>query len=439
MSRKYLLIISIFLLLVLLVSCGPFLNQLPIANSTQTAFDKMVNKTITARFLQQGGSGGELSTAFAEATSLSNTITAQAELNDSSYPATATAAFPVFEELRHYGISPFDGDIAWLHKPVTITLKGPNQFGYANDYPQITARDFVLAADINWNTKLGLAGCGFMFRSDGNKAGPNQLMVIISRSAEGTAIYSAMVGGKIINYQEYYPWTKDKAFNWQNDSTNRLVIVARDKLIDIYTNGALVTEVDTTKPQPATINKPVVPTLSANPSEQQRLDYQQMVREYQGDNSQIIAQSAQAQRNFNSNKAASLTEGFLAFAASSSSGNTLCKFSNAWLFLFTEPPTPTPTITPTFNGTEVPNTTLTTMVPTIPPFVTPKNIPTITFIITQGPTAIPTDVPTATQPPAPTATQPPAPTATQPPAPTATQPPAPTATQPPVTQPPATP
>ena len=209
MSRKHLLIISIFLLLVFIASCVPLLDQPPLVNTTQTAFDKMVNQTITARFLQQGGSGGEVSTAFANATALSSTITAQAALNDSSYPATATAAFPVLEELRHYGISPFDGNIAWLHRPVTISLKGPNQFGYANDYPQITARDFVLAADINWNTKLGLAGCGFMFRSDGNKAGANQLMVIISRSAEGSAAYSAMVGGQVINYQNYYPWTKD--------------------------------------------------------------------------------------------------------------------------------------------------------------------------------------------------------------------------------------
>ena len=341
MSRKHLLIISIFLLLVFIASCVPLLDQPPLVNTTQTAFDKMVNQTITARFLQQGGSGGEVSTAFANATALSSTITAQAALNDSSYPATATAAFPVLEELRHYGISPFDGNIAWLHRPVTISLKGPNQFGYANDYPQITARDFVLAADINWNTKLGLAGCGFMFRSDGNKAGANQLMVIISRSAEGSAAYSAMVGGQVINYQNYYPWTKDKSFNWQNNSTNRLVIVARDNLIDIYTNGAMVAEVDTTKPPPATVNKPVVPTLSASPSAQQLHDYQQMLREYQGDNSQISAQSAAAQRNFNSNKKASLTEGFLGFAASSSSGTADCTFTNAWLFLFNQPATPT--------------------------------------------------------------------------------------------------
>ena len=440
MPRNYLLIISILMLLVFMGACVPLLNQSPLESSTQTAFTGMVNETISARFLKQGSSGGELSTAFAKATALSQTTTAQALLDKASYPATATAIFPVLEELRHYGVSPLDGDVAWLHRPVTITLKGSYQYGYANDHPQITARDFVLAADITWNTKLSLAGCGFIFRSDGNKAGPNQLMVFISRSAEGTAIYSAMVAGKIINYQEYYPWTKDTSFNWQNNSTNRLVIIARDKLVDIYTNGIPITEVDTTKPPPTTVNKPTVPTLSANASAQQRFDYEQMVREYQGDNSQVIANSAEAQRNFNANKTASLTEGFLAFVASSSSGTVDCKFSNAWLFKFTEPATPTPTSTPTFNGTEAYDTTLTTAVPTVAPIVTPRLIPTLTYNIFQPPTAIPTlqtvtptAVPTATQPPVPTATQPPVPTATQPPVPTATQPPVPTATQPPVT------
>jgi len=429
MPRKYLLIISIFLLLVFMASCGPFLNQLPLANSTQTAFDKMVNKTITARFLQQGSSGGELSTAFAEATSLSYTITAQAELNDSSYPATATAAFPVFEELRHYGISPFDGNVAWLHKPVTITLHGLYQIGYANDYPEIIARNFVLASDITWNTKYGLSGCGFMFRSDGKESGPSQLMALITRSAEGTLVYSAMAAGEIVNFQNFYPWTKDKSFNWQNDSTNRLVIIARGNLIDIYTNGALITEVDTTKPPPKTTNLPTIPTLSASPSAQQLNDYQSMFRQYQIDNSQLTAGLANAQQNYNSGTIVSPAEGFVAFAASSSSGTAECKFSNAWLFLFNQSPTLTPTITPTYNGTKTLQTTLVTVAPTTGALFNPTLIPSLTFVLGSIPTAVP---PTAVPPTAvpPTAVPPTAvpPTAVPP-----------TAVPPPATQPPATP
>ncbi len=364
MVRKYFLLFSIFLLLLIIVACVPVFDPASLANSTQTLFDKEVVETITARAILQGNSGYALATSFANATELSQTITAQALLKNASYPATATAVFPVLEELQHYGVSPLDGEVAWLHKPVTITLNGPNQFGYANDYPQITAKDFVLASDITWNTQYSLAGCGFVFHSDGNSAGPNQLMVLISRFAEGTADFTAMAGGNITNLQNFFPWTKDKSFNWQNDSTNRLVIVVRANLVDIYTNGVLITEVDTTKAPPATLNSPGLSQLPTNPTVQQLQTYQQMLNQYQLDANQMSAELAQAQQNYYSNKIASLTDGFLGFTVSSSSGTAGCTFSNAWLFLFNQLPTPTPTITPTFNGTPYTSTPSLTFTPT---------------------------------------------------------------------------
>ncbi len=320
MLRKYILLLSISLLLVVMVACGPFLNQSTRMSDTQTVFSRDVMKTITARAIQQGNSGHELATDFANATAIDQTTTAQAMLNNTSYQATATAIVPVLEILPLYGVNALDGDVAWLHKPVTISLNGYQQTGYANDYPQITAKDFVLSADITWNTQLGLSGCGFMFRSDGNSKTPNQLMVLMTRSAEGSLVFSAMADGNVTNMQNYYPWTKDKSFNWQNDSTNRLVIVARGNLIDLYTNGVKIAEVDTTKPPPSTYNKPVIPTLPANPSLQQLQAYQQQLSQYQQINDQMSAEMLQAQQNYYSNKVASLTDGFLGFVGATSSG-----------------------------------------------------------------------------------------------------------------------
>jgi hypothetical protein len=455
MSKKHVLLISIFLLLVLVVACVPVLELSSSASITQTVFDQAIAETITSRAFQQGNSGHELSTALANATALSQTITAQAVIDNSSYPMTATAIEPALEELQHYGISPFDGSVAWLHKPVTITLNGPNQFGYANDYPQTIAKDFVFAADITWNTNNGLAGCGFIFHSDGNSSGPNQLMVLITRFAEGTAVYSAMAGGNITNLQNYYPWTKDRSFNWQNDSTNRLVIVVRANLIDIYTNSVLIAQVDTTKPPPSTLNLPTIPGLPANPSAVQLQAYQQILRQYQVDGAQAEAELAQVQQNYYSNKIASLSDGFLGFAASSSSGITNCTFSKGWLFLFNQPPTPTPTITPTFNGTPYTITATPTLTKVLTPFFLPTRTPTrsagggaptavhptATSVPPTGtiiqPTAsavAPTDtavLPTDTPVPPPTDTPVPPPTDTPVPPPTDTPVPPPTATQPP--------
>jgi hypothetical protein len=449
MLRKFILISSISLLLVSMVACGSvLLDQSNLGSSTQTAFSQAVMETETAAAIQQGNSGHELATAFAYATEISQTSTAQAVLNNASYQATATAIFPVLNELPRYGVNSISGNVAWLHKPVTISLNGPQQFGYANDYPEITAKDFVLAADIKWNTQFGLSGCGFVFHSDGNSAAPNQLMVDITRFAEGSLVFSAMADGNITNMQNYYPWTKDKSFNWQNNSTNRLVIVVRGNLIDLYTNGVRITEVDTTKPPPSTFNVPTIPLLPLNPTPQQLQAYQQQLDQYQQSANQLQAELAQVQRNYYSNKVASLTDGFLGFTGESSSGSAVCTFSNAWLFLINPPSTSSPTANPTFNGTMLFNTptgTLTptaTLTPTTTPtgryiFLTPTatagsgpgHTPTTTAIPPTG-TAIPptgtaipptdtaippTDtavVPTATQPPVPTATQPPVPTST---------------------------
>jgi hypothetical protein len=421
--RKYSLAVSIILLLAIIVACVPILNLSTPGAATQMLINQAIEQTVTARAFEQANSGQELVTAFAHATALSQTITAQAVLENVHYPETATAAFPVLQDLRHYGISPFDGNVAWLHKPVTISLSGPNQYGYANDYPQITAKDFVIASDVTWKTDNGLAGCGFVFRSDGNTTTPNQLLVLISRFAEGTVGFSAMTGGNVTNMNNYYPWVKDKSFSWQNNATNRLVIIVRANLIDIYTNGVLVAEADTTKPPPTRLNLPVIPQLPENPTTEQVQAYQQLVNQYQLDISQLSDQLVQAEQNYYSNKIASLKDGFIGFAASSSSGTATCTFNNAWLFLFNQPPTLTPTITPTFNGTPYTSTPTSTLTPTPTnlPVFTP--IPTRTFVIVAPPTAAPTDVPTAAPTEAPTATQPPVPTATQPPVPTATAPP----------------
>ena len=139
---------------------------------TLTPLSAAVAGTATAQAANVGGAGDQLATAVAKATAQSADIyateTARASLNDASRLATATVIAPVVAELPRYGIDPGQGHVAWVHKPVTIDLNGYQQSGYANDYQQITAKDFVMAADITWYTFNSLSACGFMFRSNGD-------------------------------------------------------------------------------------------------------------------------------------------------------------------------------------------------------------------------------------------------------------------------------
>lgn len=81
--------------------------------------------------------------------------------------AEATAAMqPVIAkidaELKNYGLSTAQGHLGWVHDPVTINLKGYWEEDIETDYPDLVASDYVMQADITWNTTTGVAGCGFI-------------------------------------------------------------------------------------------------------------------------------------------------------------------------------------------------------------------------------------------------------------------------------------
>jgi hypothetical protein len=302
---------------------------------TLTPMSASVKGTATAR-AENAGSGDELATAIAKATEQAGFIyatqTAVGALNEPSRLATATAIAPVVAELPRYGIDPAEGYVAWLHDPATIELQGPNQTGYANEYPQTTAIDFVMAADITWNTKNSIFGCGFMFRSDGNTNKPNQYTVIITRVASGYMAFMAMADGKIANFQTYFPKNEDRSFSWFNDATNRLAVVARGNLLDLYTNGVLIGKVDTTAPPPNSIPNPPTFTLPDNANAQMVQDFQDQSSIFDDSINQINSQLAEARRNYG-NQPAIFTDGFLGFIGVSQSGTMTCKFENAWLFI----------------------------------------------------------------------------------------------------------
>ncbi len=331
-TTNYLILIT--LLLLFTTACGLASGSLDQISQTLTPLSGAVKETITARANEEGGAGDDLATAIVEATARSQVIystqTARAALNDESRLATATVIAPVVAELPRYGIDPAQGYVAWLHQPVTISLQGYQQMDFANDYPQITAGDFVMVSDIKWNTKNSISGCGFMFRSNGDRNKPSQYMVIISRFASGHALFTAMADGELANFKEFFPKNEDSSFSWQNDATNRLAIVAKGPLISIYTNGVLIGEVDTTEPPQLALGAP--PDLETIPGAQQIPDYQEQVAQYGDATDYLLGQLATAKRNFLKTKT-DFSDGLLGFLGMSQAGTMNCEFNDAWLFI----------------------------------------------------------------------------------------------------------
>ncbi len=336
MHRRFLPLFSLILLLIM--ACGFGSASLDAMSMTVTPLSDYVRATLTARAGNQSGSGDELATAVAKATAKSDEIyatqTARAALNEPARLATVTAMAPVVAELPRYNVDPGSGYVAWLHKPAVIDLNGFGQTGFANDYPQITAKDFVMAADITWNTKNSLSGCGFMFRSNGDQKKPSQYMALITRTATGHMGWLALMNGQVSNFREYFPKDQDKSFNWFNDATNRLAVVARGDIIDMYTNGTLVGEVNIKEGPPDITLKPPKIVIPDNVLPGQLDQFQQAANEQDQGNNQVKGQLNDARKNFAINKPF-LYDGLLGFLGASDSGHTSCTFQNAFLFILT--------------------------------------------------------------------------------------------------------
>jgi hypothetical protein len=325
----------IILMLILGSACILSSNAAKQMAETVTPLSAAVQATVTEQALKGGGAADQLATAYAKATATDaafNATLTQLAAVITPNPGTATAVAPALAELPFYQIDPSQGYVAWVHNPAKIELNGYQQSGYANDYQQITAKDFVMAADITWHTTSGLSACGFMFRSNGDTNKPTQYMVVITRFATGYLAFTATVNGEQSNMRTIYPYSQDNSFSWLQDATNRLTIVMRDQTIDVYTNTHLIGQIDTTQPPPANQQTPPKAELSGAPVPAELQDYQNLLSQDPSNTDLINAQMATARKNFAKNKPI-LNEGFLGFIGFSESGQTTCNFSNGWLFI----------------------------------------------------------------------------------------------------------
>lgn len=185
---------------------------------------------------------------------------------------------PIQAELATYGVAPNDGSLAWVHPPISMEVTDFEDFDYANQRLLTVARDFVLVADVTWNSRFAESGCGFVVRSDGKEEeGVNQYIIGMTRGAEGHVLWAEQIGGEVdLNtVTDYYANGLDPLFEWQNDTTNRIAIVGRGQEFTLYSNGTRLGTI-------------------------------------------------QAQSGFE--------EGFVAFIAINRSGGIRCDYNNAWLW-----------------------------------------------------------------------------------------------------------
>lgn len=336
-QKKYRFLLALLTIVCVTLACGIDLTGESNPEATVNALSTSIVQTANAAVDDDNAdTNTDLQAAQAEATQRSQSIEATqtivAASRDEGQEATLAAAAPVTAELPLFGVTSDNGHVGWMHSPVTLDIDGYMQHDYANDYMHIIARDFVIAADITWDTEYGTSGCGFMLRSDGNEKLPNQYMVIITRGGNGHVFFTAIADGELANAQDFYAGLTDRSFDWKNGATNQLVIVGRGPILEIYTNGVKVGEVDTTQPPPA----PVIPAAPQPPTDQTDLgaaaQYAEQLKQYQETVEKIQSNYSLAAFNFET-KDAVFDEGFVAMLAVAESGRTVCKFDDVWLWL----------------------------------------------------------------------------------------------------------
>jgi hypothetical protein len=192
--------------------------------------------------------------------------------------AATTAAYvtQIDAELQKYDLSTQDGHLGWIHTPVTMKLDTYGEYQYTVDYPEVKASDFVVHADIKWDTSTGLAGCGFLLRAADDFERGAQYQFAIVRLA-----FNPLWDIEYYNHGQFQTNVTGDLLNAPSlddrpGSTNAVTVIVEGDKMTAYANG----------------------------------------------------------ERLGATRDSRLTDGTVAFLAWQESGETTCTFTNAWLWIF---------------------------------------------------------------------------------------------------------
>lgn len=308
---------------------------------------------------------GNEATAQALATSIADNATLAAEIASTSeiaqVQATATEAAPapiatqavqetgsavepgptqtvpaeIRGELTLYGIDPAQGQLGWVHPPLSLEVDEYHGTKFESEFPLTVAKDFVLTSDITWDTEYGGSGCGFVFRSDGKTGAPSQYMVVASRLADGHVFFAVMSQGELVVGKDFYANGIDPKFDATNGSTNRLTVVGQGIDFTIYSNGTKLGEANPNDPLPtlALPDPPPRPDNMLDPAvaaayRRELAAHRALINRLKDEYDQRVRLWRTVNKNFE--------RGFVAMGVAAQSGRTQCDFNNSWLWLMGE-------------------------------------------------------------------------------------------------------
>lgn len=261
--------------------------------------------------------------------------------------ATAQAIALIHKELPVYNASPSYGHVGAIYEPISLTADGYHASQSSNKEGDPVIKDFLLAADITWDSEYGNAGCGFTFRSDNNQNAPDEYRVVLSRISGGRIDFYALAKGKIANTRVFYAIPYDPSFKWESGTTNRLTLGVKDNNVYIFSNTIWVGALNITDPPPEEPILPEKPVKPAPPSsdltgkdlKEAQSAYKQAMKEYQKEYDKYSEAVNKIYADYNAMMTAYSSndivynDGSVGLLAYATSGSVDCHFSNAWLWV----------------------------------------------------------------------------------------------------------
>jgi len=347
LSLRFVLNIAIMVLMILTASACQPVQKTPVV-TLQATETKLLTATVTPTLNIQATNTVIRATQQVQAQSATQTSVKATE--EISANATATAIAPILKELPVYSVKPSIGYAASIYEPITLTVDGFRASDTFYDINAISIDNFLMVSDVTWDSEQGNAGCGFSFRSDGNKDAPNEYRVIFSRISGGRIYFYALANGKIANYRIFYAIPYDRSFKWADGATNRFAIGIKDHKLYIFSNQIWVGGVDITNPPPDEPELPVEPEKPLPPSNEltgkdkreAERDYKYAMEEYREAYTKYKEEAAKVYADYNAIMTAYLSNntvydnGTVGLLAYSISGNVNCRFSNGYLWMLEE-------------------------------------------------------------------------------------------------------
>lgn len=152
--------------------------------------------------------------------------------------ATADAVLAQIDaELQNYELSTKDGHLGWIHEPVTLTVSSHLDGKSTVDYPDLKVTDFVVHSDITWESSSGLAGCGFLLRSESSdlNKGKQYQFFIMRRAFSPLWDIEYYQNGV---YQGNVLWLTDApSLDFDSGGVNQVTVIVQKNFMTGYANG----------------------------------------------------------------------------------------------------------------------------------------------------------------------------------------------------------